>query len=187
MLVKKPLFGSSIVLRHLTVEDASDLYLSWMRDMDVIRYLELRFSPPRNILELRKFIQSCYDSEDTLLLGIYLQENYCHIGNIKLGPIDRHHSSGDIGLLIGDRNQWGKGHGTAAISMLAGYAFDHLGLAKLTAGCYAENMGSRNAFLKAGFLQEGLRQSQFLINGQRQDGLLFGLVSPRIGRINDVS
>lgn len=186
MLLKNPLHGSSLVLRQLTAEDASASYLSWMWDMEVTRHLEVRFNPPKNISDLQHFIDSCAESPDTLLLGMFLPDDSGHIGNIKLGPIDRHHSSGDIGLLIGERSEWGKGHGTVAISLLAKYAFDHLGLAKLTAGCYAENLGSLNAFLKAGFQEEGRRFEQYLVNGQRHDSLLFGRINPSINRFSEI-
>ena len=38
-----------------------------------------------------------------------------HIGNIKLGPINWIHRYGDISLLIGDKDYWGKGIATEAI------------------------------------------------------------------------
>lgn len=69
----------------------------------------------------------------------------------------------------------GRGHGALAIDLLAKYAFNSLGIVKLTAGCYAENIGSYKAFTKAGFTQEGRRVSQCVNGGQRQDVILLGL------------
>lgn len=58
------------------------------------------------------------------------------------------------------------------------WAFDDLGLKKLTAGAYAENVGSIKAFERAGFEIEGRRLSQAEIApGVRIDVVLMGRTS----------
>ena len=96
-----------------------------------------------------------------------------------MGPIDWDHQSGDLGFLIGDRTQWGKGYASQAIALLSDYAFAQLGLAKLNAGCYADNEGSRRAFCKAGFAEEERRISQWAAAGYGQDDVLLGRVNPK--------
>jgi len=49
-----------------------------------------------------------------------------------------------------------------------------LGLRRLTAGCYASNVGSQKAFLKAGFHVECQRKNHFLMNGKPEDLVLMG-------------
>lgn len=177
MRLETPLANEAIVLRTLAPDDATTSYLSWLHDPDVNRYLEVRFSPPRSIEDLRAFVTAMSASDDTLLLGVFLSADDRHIGNIKLGPIDRRHSVADIGLLIGDKAEWGKGYATGAISLLSDYAFRSLRLAKLTASCYACNEGSARAFLRAGYAIEGRRLSQWQVGTQRQDGVLLGKVN----------
>lgn len=177
MKLDYPLTSENLTLRTLTTADASESYLAWLSDPDVNRYLEVRFLPPCTVDELARFITETNDSVHSLMLGIFLRSNDRHVGNIKLGPIDWHHATGDIGLLIGDKQEWGKGHASIAISLLVEYAFTQLGIAKLTAGCYSENEGSRRAFLKAGFIEEGRRISQWLVGATRQDGILLGKVN----------
>jgi len=181
MKVIHPLKDDSILLRPLTAVDATENYLSWLSDPKINRSLEVRFAPMKTVAELAGFIEATNESDDGLLLGICLRSDGRHIGNIKLGPIDRHHGSGDIGLLIGDQEQWGKGYASAAITILSDYAFTHLGLVKLTAGCYADNAGSRRAFLNAGFSEEGRRIGQYVTEGRRQDGILLGRLAPARG------
>lgn len=180
MKLEIPIQGESIILRSLQQGDATLDYLDWLSDPAINAYLEVRFSPPKLVTDLEAFIAEANTSLHTLMLGIFLQENGRHIGNIKLGQIDWHHNVGDIGFLIGDKEQWGKGYASAAIVLLADYAFAHLDLVKLTAGCYAENEGSRRALLKAGFVEEGRRISQWLVAGYRQDGVLMGRVAPSL-------
>jgi RimJ/RimL family protein N-acetyltransferase len=178
MILRIPLHSESLVLRQLEPAEVTEKYLSWLRDPEINRYLEVRFSPPETLQELRRFVDSVNASKDSLLLGIFILPEEQHIGNIKLGPIDRNHLVADIGILIGDRDEWGKGHASVAISLLSDYAFGELGLAKLTAGYYAENQGSEKAFLRAGYAVEGKRLSQWQVGEQRQDGILLGKVNP---------
>jgi RimJ/RimL family protein N-acetyltransferase len=65
---------------------------------------------------------------------------------------------------------------------MVNYAFSVLGLAKVTAGCYGGNEGSRKALLKVGFVEEGLRSAQYLVEGVRQDGVLLGKINPSLQR-----
>lgn len=178
MQLEMPIYSEHIVLRTLQSDDATPVYLGWLSDPAINAYLETRFSPPKLVSDLAAVIADANTSLHTLMLGIFLQENGRHIGNIKLGPIDWNHKVGDMGFLIGDKEQWGKGYASKAIALLSDYAFEQLGLAKLTAGCYAENEGSRRALLKAGFVEEGRRLSQWVVAGCRQDGVLMGRVNP---------
>ena len=154
---------------------ASEAYVGWMRDPLVNRYLESRFGE-HDLDSIRAFIAAMLESPAYLFLGIRSRELGRHVGNIKLGPIDRHHGTGDIGLLVGDREAWGRGLATAAIAGITEIARTQLGLRKLTAGCYASNGGSQRAFEKAGWTIEGRRPAQFLLDGQPEDLVLMGRV-----------
>jgi ribosomal-protein-alanine N-acetyltransferase len=183
MKIKKPLVGDRLILRSLVNQDVNERYLSWLSDFEVIRHLEIRFSSPGNIEDLGNFINLVNNSADTLMLGMFLRLDGRHIGNIKLGPINSYHANGDIGLLIGERSEWGKGYASDAIKLLSDFAFAELGLIKLTAGCYSSNDGSRRAFLKSGFLEEGRRVAQYIVDDHREDAVLLGKLSPSIGSI----
>lgn len=178
MILSQPLIAPSIYLRTLYPTDIDENYLSWVNDYDVIKFLELRFNTPKSVNALISYVISCNQSEDVLLAGIFLKNTNSHIGNIKLGPINIYHQLAEVGLMLGDKNQWGKGYGSTAISMLSFYAFNHLCLHKLTAGCYEINYGSKKAFINSGYTEEGCRLSQCVSEGKRIDLVLFGKINP---------
>jgi ribosomal-protein-alanine N-acetyltransferase len=173
MILETPIHTQRLILRTLTIVDIGTRYLGWMADEDILRFLEVRFLPPSTLDGLRKFVEATNDSSDQLMLGIFSGDTSRHIGNIKLGPISKHHNRADLGFLIGDRTAWGKGFATEAISAVAQYALNALQLAKVTAGCYASNRGSARALEKAGFVQEARLHEHWLCNDAREDGLLF--------------
>src|SRR4026208_2245054 len=108
MRLRTPLLTRRLVLRTLTSADAAERYLAWMHDAETMRYLEARLAE-HSLESLRRYIDTCNAGSDQLLLGIFLPDGG-HIGNIKLGPIDLHHQRAAVGLLIGERDHWGKGY-----------------------------------------------------------------------------
>lgn len=149
------LIGDKIYLRPIAIEDANEEYVNWLNDKEVNQYLESRFVFA-TIENVKKFIDSILQSDNNYFFAIVDNETNKHIGNIKIGPINSYHKRGDIGILIGDKNFWGKGVASDAIFLLAEFAFAKLNLDKVMAGCYANNIASYKAFIKCGFVEEGL-------------------------------
>ena len=175
MLLARSLETSRLRLRNLSASDVGGTYLSWLRDPEVVRFLEVRFAGVKDLAELLAFVESVNASPNNLMFGIFRKDDDHHIGNIKLGPIIREHARAEVGFLIGDRNSWGKGFASEAISGLARFGFDELGLAKIKAGCYETNIGSARALLKAGFKHEATVPLDIIYEDRRIASLLFGL------------
>lgn len=165
------IMGNTIFLKLLAPEDATQSYSDWMQDEEVIQFLESRWK--RYDLEhLKDYVKLMNDGINNFLFGIFLKENSEHIGNIKIGGINQIHRFGDVGILIGNKSMWGKGYGTEAIKLATQYAFDELNLNKLFAGIYANNKGSYNAFIKAGYREVGILQNHRFYKGNYVDEIL---------------
>jgi RimJ/RimL family protein N-acetyltransferase len=156
-----PLEGERLRLRSLGLDDATDRYVAWMNDPEVNAHLESRFGV-HDRASLEAFIAGTNESPSTWLFGIVERDGDRHVGNIKVGPIDAAHGRGDIGLLLGERDCWGRGYAREAITLLSDWAFQELGVRKLTAGAYGSNPGSVKAFHAAGFTTEGIRPRHYV-------------------------
>ena len=167
--------SARVTLRELTEADVDERYVGWMNDPQVTRYLESRFVSHTEG-SLKAYVRSMSADPDVLLLAIVRNDDGRHIGNVKLGPIDRHHLLANVGILVGERDCWGHGYATEAIGALTTYAFAELGLRKLCAGAYRQNKGSVEAFLKAGWHQEATRPGQFISDGEAVDEVLLGIL-----------
>jgi len=174
MKLIKPICSSRLLLRTLKENDAMSNYKKWVNTKAVNRYLEFRHDIPSSN-GLMAFIKKMNESPENLLLGIFLDKNN-HIGNIKLGPINWCNKRGIIGIMIGEQTQWGKGHAAEAIESLSNYAFEHLGLNSIRAGCYAENIASYKAFIKAGYKEEGRQYQYWKTENGFSDNILLGKV-----------
>ena len=166
------IIGPRLRLRDIRLEDAHETYAGWMNDPEVVRYTESR-SVHHSPETLHDFIKHVTESQRDLLLAIVLKDEDRHIGNIKLGDIDIRRGIGVIGIIIGDKNCWGRGYASESIGLLANYAFETIGLHKLTAGIYAANEASIRAFNRAGFRKEGVLKDRCVHDGKRTDVLRF--------------
>lgn len=171
------IIGKRLCLRDVRLSDAGGSYLQWMNDQEVLKYTESRFHPYTKE-RLKEYIRTINKNPDFIFRAITLRDSGRHIGNIKLGPVDWNHRFGDIGVIIGAKDCWGRGYAAESIRLLADYAFSSLKLHKLTAGCYGVNSPSVKAFEKAGFVQEGHRPSQYLSDGRYVDLVCLGLLNP---------
>ncbi len=169
--------GERIYLRQVRLSDVNETYHRWMNDTEVTQFTESRFSA-NTIEALREYVTRMVGDKDNLFLAIALKENDRHIGNIKLGSINWIHRFGDIGILIGEKDCWGKGYATEAIRVLTRYAFKKLNLHRLVAGCYATNIASAKAFLKVGWQQEGVQKKQYLVEDSYVDTIILGITNP---------
>ena len=170
-----PLEGKDIFLRPIISSDATNAYVGWLNDPEVNQYLESRFST-HSTESLRKYIEEIITNPNNHFFAIVRRDSEKHIGNIKIGPINRHHKFADVGIIIGDKNCWGKGFASEAIRLSANYAFNTLKLHKLTAGAYVNNIGSIRAFKNTGFYVEGTREKHYLYKGKYIDAVLLGIL-----------
>jgi RimJ/RimL family protein N-acetyltransferase len=178
MLLEKHLDTPRLTLRNLKEEDVQSNYLKWLVDPEVNRFLEVRFEKNQSLEKIRGFVKSINDSKNDLLLGLFEREGGCHIGNIRLGPCVKEHARSPIGYLIGEKKYWGKGYATEAIQRVVRYGFESLGLEKVTAGCYENNLGSSKALEKCGFTLEGRMPRSVIFDNQRIASLMFGIDQP---------
>ena len=167
------LTGEGVLIRPLLPEDGNEIYAGWMNDPGIMEYTESRFAS-HTPDELKRYIQGVRSNPHSHMWAICDVISGDHVGNIKLGPVNTHHQFGDIGLIIGERSVWGRGFATEAISLVCDFAFKQLRLHKVTASMYEENVGSTRAFEKAGFIIEGTRTSQYLLNDHYTGVVMMG-------------
>lgn len=174
MRLSTPWRSERLELRTLDQAAADGDYARWLADDQVLRFLDVRYAPPDRAA-LRSFIQSCNDSADSLLLGLFRRADGRHIGNVKIG-VSALHRRGDLGIIIGASDVWGQGYAAEAIAAATDLARDYLGLVKLTAGCVDGNEASRRAFLRAGWDEEGRQRHHWRDGEAWRDVILLGKV-----------
>jgi ribosomal-protein-alanine N-acetyltransferase len=170
--MNKFLEGEKVILRPLVETDITDTYLSWLNDEEVTMYMESGVFQ-NNMTGLKSFYDCISKSKNDVMFAIMAGKK--HIGNIKLGSINWVHRFADLGIMIGDKESWGKGYGTEACSLLVNYAFKKLNLHKVWLGVYANHEKAIQAYITAGFKIEGRMEKMYNFNGNYVDKVLMGI------------
>lgn len=140
--------GSKAFLRVLTERDATKRYCAWLKDEDVNQYLETRNA---TIDGLKRYIREKISSDRCIFWGIFDQASQKHIGNLKLEPIDFACQTAELGIIIGDKEYWGRGYAAEAMELALRYAFEELQLKEVTLGVSAENTRAIRLYEHIGF------------------------------------
>lgn len=123
-------------------------YLTWLNDEEVYRYLESGGNC--TMVDLGKYINENYQ-KNIHFWAILKKETNTHIGNIKIDPLNLEENSGEFGLLIGDKNEWGKGFAKEASIRVIKYCFEKLSLSQINLGVIEENEPAVHLYKKIGF------------------------------------
>ncbi|MBI1731543.1 MAG: GNAT family N-acetyltransferase [Gammaproteobacteria bacterium] len=159
-------------LRSLGEGDATERYLGWLRDAEVMRYVNAR-RDETTLEELRSFIRR-HDNRDNFLLGIFTKSGGLHIGNLsaECHPI---HRTAKLGVLIGDRAFWGKRAVLEVRTIFLDFLFGPAAMVKVWGPCYAHNVPALFNYRMLGFTVEGVQRSHVVCDGERMDVVNFAM------------
>jgi len=173
--MKNPfLVGERVYLRAITEEDLAGNYFQWLNDYEVTKFTESG-QVPNTPETMRNYFQQVIRNSSNVALAIVDKQTDQHVGNAKLGPINWIHRCAEFGILIGEKDFWGKGYGTEATVLLLAYAFRRLNLHKVILGVCADHLAAVHAYQRAGFREAGRMREAVFINGQYHDKLLMGI------------
>lgn len=168
--------GDEVYLRPLERDDAPAL-VRWLNDPEVSR--TLLFHQPVNRLAEEKFLDGLYSgkgSSELILLGIALRADDRLIGAADLREIGGRERHAGFGIVIGEKSEQGKGHGTEATRLMVRLAFETLNLNRVWLHVHADNERGIRAYQKAGFVKEGVLRQHAFREGRYVDELVMGVV-----------
>lgn len=134
------------------------LYHRWFNDFEVIRYY-LDTPRPQTLEERAAWYErvSAGDPHNIDFL-IYELATMRPIGRVGLEDINYQHRRATFGLLIGEKDCWGKGYGTEATRLTIDYGFNALGLHNIMLSVSSANTAAIRAYTRAGFRVIGVRR-----------------------------
>ena len=170
------LAGENVYLRPVEPRDLDGPWTGWLNDFEVTRFLETGVFPTTRE-SLERYVETVVGNPQNVMLAIVDRKSDTHIGNIKLGPIQWIHRRADMGILIGDKEFWGRGFGREAVALITDYGFRRLNLHKITLGVYADNEPAVRMYQKLGFRIEGTLKEHLFSDGRYHDKHVMGILS----------
>ena len=179
-ILPSPLFLQSrrLGLRALEKSDINCRYLGWLQDRNITRYLETGVFP-LTLEDLQRYFShlgtAATSPPNCVFFAIQHLESGLHIGNIKLEPIHWLHRTAIMGLMIGDARFQGQGLGEEATRLCLQYAFERLGLRKVSLGVLTSNTRALQLYHRLGFVVEGCKRAEYWVDGAYHDACIMGL------------
>lgn len=163
-----------IVLRPWTIKDATDLAL---------------IANNKKIADnLRDGLPFPYSRKDAInWLNVILPENFPPrffavtidskvVGSIGIvSKTDIYRKNFEIGFFLSE-DFWGKGIMTKAIKAGVDYSFRNFDIIRIYAEVFSDNLGSRKALEKAGFIHEATLKKNIIKNGIIKDSCIYSIL-----------
>ena len=176
----KNLTSTRLYYKPLSLEHCTAEYVSWLNNYEVYKYLETGGN--YTLTDLKEYLTSVAQNQEILFWAIHLRENDKHIGNIKIDPINKRHSLGEYGIMMGDSNEWGKGYAKEASQTVIEHCFKDLNIRKITLGVVEKNTAALELYKKLGFEIEGIYKDHGFYEGELANILRMALFNANYER-----
>jgi diamine N-acetyltransferase len=179
--LRKMLKGEKVVLRPYSRDDVSCM-TKWLNDPDTIKYIASRCMYGA----FRESMEEAYDTlkkfSNSKIFIIETLDNKV-IGMINLNTISWEWRNSEIGVLIGEKDNWGKGYATDAMRVLLVFGFNRLNLHRIYLHVSEANVGAIRCYEKLGFKKEAiLREAEYRC-GKYENAVLMGILQEEFKQI----
>ena len=180
--------GERVALGPLR-RDLVSLYLAWMNDFAVTRTLATGWRPTTRESEDMWYDNVAHSRRDAHFT-VYERATLRPIGNTALQNIDHLHRTAELGLMIGEKDCWGRGYGGEATALVLDYGFTGLGLHAIMLRVYSHNERALRTYTRAGFRLVGRLREAHRFGGQAHDVIFMDCLateftSPLLQRLRD--
>lgn len=150
-------------------EVAVKFFVQHLNDNRIGYYLS---TAPSSLTETseKEYLQKLADDETRINWFVYVEGKLT--GSIGLNRIDRIARSAEAGIVLADRNYWGRGVSEAACYLLAEYSFSNIvaeGLHKIYTRICGANIASRAAARRIGLREIGIKKEEWWKGGRWYD------------------
>lgn len=161
-----------MILRPLAATDLGRC-VKWFSDPRILRFLGR--NSPVILAEEERWFRDYQRRTDEQIFAIEVEG--VHIGNLGLHKIDAAHRKADVGIVIGEPELWSRGYGTEAMRVALRYAFDVLGLNRVSLDVLEHNERAIRTYERLGFQREGLHREDVYKDGVFVNVLRMGILA----------
>ncbi len=173
------LTGKLVRLRPLALDDL-DRCVEWMNDQEVTRFITDGARYPFSRAEEEEWLTAAMrrTKPPEISLAIETLAESRHIGTIALHAVNPENRKAGLGIMIGDKASWNRGHGTDAVRTLLAFSFDEINLNRVHLEVHADNARAIACYRKCGFLEEGRLRDDRYREGAYLDTLVMSVLAP---------
>jgi len=145
------LIGDKTVIRAIELDDIN-LLLKWREDPEISFLLGREF--PLSTEMQKKWYERTLNNSSKRKFIVETKDKIS-IGMLGIMDIDLKNRHCECGITIGEKNYWGQGFASDALSVIIKYLFEELGMNRIYAKIYEYNQKSLKLFNSLGFQIDG--------------------------------
>lgn len=170
--------GKLVRLSAVDPEEMSKAISIWNRDSEYTRLLNMTAQPLNSAKAIQKWMEKAMEeiSPTSFFFTIRRLGEDKLIGGLALNVESWAAREAFVAIFIGERENWGKGYGSDAMSILLHYAFAELNLRRVSLGVFEYNPRAIRSYEKAGFRHEGRMRKYLNHEGKRWDIHFMGIL-----------
>lgn len=167
------LIGERVCLRPLVRGDL-DQIRNWTNDPQLRRLTG--HVQPMTETACEEFYQRTQDQTSRVWFIITLKATGKAIGEAGLLRMFPAWRTTDLTMIIGEREERGKGYGTEAINLLLDYAFGCLNFHRVAVGVVGFNEDALRFYANVGFTREGVQRDGYYYDHRYHDFVMMSLL-----------
>jgi diamine N-acetyltransferase len=172
-LWKKPLIGETTILRPFSKDDLPYIQ-KWSNDAELRKLIgEVA---PMSQADTEKWYGEMLADEDRVWFAIVTKNGDRVIGEAGLLRMFRPWRSTNMTIIIGEKDEWGKGYGVEVGHLLLHYVFSELGFHRISIGVVRFNRMALSFWESLGFKKEGVERDAYFYDDEYSDGVMMSIL-----------
>ena len=168
-------YGEKVCLRAYREEDIPKA-TSFVNDEELKKLLVTNVPFPMTLWEEEEWIKSQKSNQDgSYNFAIEDIETKKYIGGCGIQEVNWLSRVATVGIMIGDKEYWGKGYGTDAMKVLMNFIFNNMNIRKIRLSTFSFNMRARKSYEKCGFEVEGILKDEIFKDGKYYDEIIMSV------------
>ncbi len=162
-MFSKIITSEKLVLRPYEESDVSS-WQKWDVDPEVQAFLPEPKNEPTSHEAGIEYLKECENESDGYYWSIVWKDSNILIGTISFTEVSPHHGIGELGIVIGEKEYWGRGVAQEAITDILNF-ISELGLRRISAEFEEGNIGMEKVLIKLGFRKEAYLKASKIKDG----------------------
>lgn len=152
-------------LRELDRKDLS-IINEWRNESDLIAMLGAPFRYINLTVDEKWYESYLANRSNTVRCAIVTDTDDTIIGLVSITSINQLNQSGTFHIMIGDKDNRGKGAGSFAVKEILKHAFYNLNLRRIELDVLSTNIAAQKLYEKCGFVREGIKRKAVYKQGK---------------------
>jgi RimJ/RimL family protein N-acetyltransferase len=144
-----------VFLRPFEAADG-EMYRRWRADAEPMALAGWHERAPLSLAQVERRIAGLTEDQGKEMYAfvLCLVDRDRAIGEVLLFDLDHANGSAQVGIFIGEPDEWGKGYGTDAVRAIVDFGFAELRLERIWLNVSTENPRAQRSYEKVGFVRE---------------------------------